>query len=206
MSTSRKTAKRKPLRRPAALAWWADESVPDLSHILAPYDVDVAPFTQWLGSKLGIYRGTEYVRSILPTDADRNADLTKLAEAMGTALRHVRAADPTSLMTVALRGGHDLDSLLHRLKIDLSALAFLALNARKPAPKPAKRGRPNMWPRDVLLADVTKQLQTLGLKRGASLIAAQGVLAACDIDAPEDERTLRRKTPAGGAKLPARSG
>jgi hypothetical protein len=174
----------------AVLAYWSDDTAPDLSDILAPHRIDAEAFTLWLGERLGDYRGSVAALETKPTRDDelqflatKQGAITEVLEALGTESMPWRSEQPVDL--AAQKMGQDWSALCKRLRADLTlARAVLQSAGNAVQATPDKRGRPAQIARAELLRCVIERLHATPMKKDLARVTAAVILDRCGIDVP----------------------
>lgn len=191
----------------AGFGYWADERVPDLAHILAPYEIDATAFAAWLGPQLGEYRG---MRAFRVASASRARGVVgEDLEYLERVLQGIRAAQ------IALRPGgeaffvaphlvaeaHLRDTnwteVLARVSSDLVTLQVIvsAVHKRFAAAPRSVGGRPTAAARDALLANVVNRLrQSPRITVSTARELAERVMIHCGIPTPDGPDSTKRAT------------
>lgn len=187
-------------RAPLALeAQWADESVPDLSHILTPrLGIDAAAFGEWLGPRLGMFRIATQAQRLLPSPAQE----AEYAKATVAALRDAAQLlsprafpdrlDADVFMT-ARRMGADWIELRDRVLRDMKTASSLLEAVRPPTEtRPEPAGAKPKAARDALIAAVVDRLTPdAGSVENAHDLARK-ILRCCGVHVPDDIKRAAR--------------
>jgi hypothetical protein len=138
------------------LAYWGDDSVPDLAADLRGSAIDPADFVLWLGTQLEEYRFTRQALDDMP---NRKAEVNWLDKVdkhmteLETMLKHGSARATPSLYAAASRRGRDWGDLE-------SGLGEIRAIIKDAASKlPAENGNPGTLQRDRLIAAVYAEIQ-----------------------------------------------
>lgn len=183
------------------LGWWVDETVPDLTGLLAPHGIDANEFIAWLGPQLGVYRGSLSVKALMPTRGEELAAVQQLAKDLAAVMAHlapgrIPPVAASQLLLALHKAGGNWHEMADRVHTDLVVMHWAAQHvAGKLEQRPAKRGRKANAARDALLSRVIDHVRRPGMSAPDVRSLASGILAACGVETLEeftDDDTLKR--------------
>jgi len=174
-----------------SVAYWVDETVPDLSDLL-PEGVDPVEFSAWLGRKLGDFRGARAIREASPTRVEEVDVLHTLRSNVRSVYAglHFLAIPPIAkahLQDLALKVGLNWLELTERATADLLHIEALITSVERDLRAlPSRPGRKTARARDVLLAQVADRLQLPTKKARADAVK---ILNRCGISISDNINT-----------------
>lgn len=175
-------------RRPRG--WWVDETVPDLSPVLTPkLGIDPAAFAEWLGPKLGEYRGAVQARAGMAKPTQNLRELARDARKLAELLDDISPQAAAKIDALAFKFS-STGPFVQKITSDLRDLALFARHSHTALA--GRRGRKRETARDALLADVVEHLRQCGLKATLARSVAEQVLVLSGIKTPENESAIKK--------------
>lgn len=195
--TARKPAGAKAL---APIGYWADETVPDLSMLLAPHGIDAGKFAAWLGPQLGSYRGNLTVKALTPTPGEEREAVHQLVKDLAAVLAHfapgrIPPVAASQLSLALYKAGKSWHDVYKDLYMDLVTMHWAAQQvAAKLESWPSKRGRRASTARDALLSGVIDRVRQHGVDAAQARALASRILETCRVETPEsgDDETIKK--------------
>jgi hypothetical protein len=184
----------------APIGYWVDETVPDLSTLLAPHGIDADEFGAWLGPQLGVYRGSLSVKALLPTRSEELAAVQQLATDLAAVLAHlapgrIPPVAASQLLLALHKAGGNWHEMAERVQADMVVMHWAAQHvAGKLEQQPAKRGRKANTARDALLSRVIDRVRQPGMDAAQARALSSRILEACRVETPEsgDDETIKK--------------